>query len=90
MSIEEIWNVTKILFSGIGVTLEIFILTLVLAIPLGIIVAILRNSKCKLIAFIMKIYILIIRGTPIMLQIIIVYFTPYYLFKISYDRFLCQ
>ncbi len=34
MSIEEIWNVTKILFSGIGVTLEIFILTLVLAIPL--------------------------------------------------------
>ncbi len=88
MSIEEIWNVTKILFSGIGVTLEIFILTLVLAIPLGIIVAILRNSKCKIIAFIMKVYILIIRGTPIMLQIIIVYFAPYYLFKISYDRFL--
>lgn len=87
MNIKQIVNVAKILFSGIGVSLEIFILTLILAVPLGIIVALFRNSKCKIISYIMKLYILLIRGTPIMLQIIVVYFAPYYIFKVSYDRF---
>lgn len=88
MELEATLNISKVLFSGIGVTLQIFIITLILAIPLGVIVAILRNSKNKIIQTIMQIYILIIRGTPIMLQIIVVYFAPYYLFKINYDRFL--
>lgn len=87
MNLEQSINVARILHTGIGMSLNLFIITLIISIPLGILVAILRNSKCKIIAFIMKIYILIIRGTPIMLQIIIVYFGPYYLFKISYDRF---
>ncbi|HIT71778.1 MAG TPA: amino acid ABC transporter permease [Candidatus Scatovivens faecipullorum] len=81
-------NLGKVLFSGVGVLLQIFIITLILSIPLGIIIAILRNSKCRIISFITRVYILIMRGTPIMLQIIVVYFAPYYLFKINYDRFL--
>ena len=88
MNLEQTINVARILFSGIGTSLQIFILTFIFAIPLGIIVAVLRNSKCKIISFLMKSYILLIRGTPIMLQIIVVYFCPYYMFGISYDRFL--
>ncbi len=80
-------NLTKILFTGLGNTLLIFVLTLIIGIPIGILVAIAKNSKYKIISFITNIYILIIRGTPMMLQIIFVYFAPYYLFNISYDRF---
>lgn len=87
MSFEQIINVAKILFSGIGTSLQIFILTFIFSIPLGIIVALLQNAKSKIIASLMKGYILLIRGTPIMLQIIVVYFCPYYMFGISYDRF---
>lgn len=88
MEIENIIKVITILFSGLGVTLKIFVCTLIFTLPLGIIVAILRNSKCKIISNTMKLYILLIRGTPMMLLIIFVYFAPYYLFKISYDRFI--
>lgn len=88
MNLEQTMNVTKILFSGIGTSLQIFVLTFIFTIPLGIIVAVLRNSKCKIISTLMQSYILLIRGTPIMLQIIVVYFCPYYMFGISYDRFL--
>lgn len=88
MNFEQIINVAKILFSGIGVSLQIFVLTFIFSIPLGIIVAVLRNSKCKIISYLMQGYILLIRGTPIMLQIIVVYFCPYYMFGISYDRFI--
>ena len=88
MDLEQTINVAKILFSGIGVSLKLFIFTFIFSVPLGIIVAVLRNSKCKIISLLMKLYILLIRGTPIMLQIIVVYFCPYYMFGISYDRFL--
>lgn len=88
MDLDNILNTFEILFSGIGTTLEIFIISLVLSIPFGILIALGRNSKNKVLSGIMNLYILIIRGTPIMLQIIFVYFAPYYLFKISYDRFL--
>lgn len=88
MNFEQTVNVAKILFSGIGVSLQIFILTFIFSIPLGIIVAVLRNSKNKIISLLMKFYILLIRGTPMILQIIVVYFCPYYMFGISYDRFI--
>lgn len=84
---DNFLNLLKILSEGLGTTLLIFILTLILGIPAGILVAIARNSKCKLVNLITKLYILIIRGTPMMLQIIFIYFAPYYLFKVTYDRF---
>ena len=84
---DDFLNLLKILSEGLGTTLLIFILTLILGIPAGILVAIARNSKCKLVNLITKLYILIIRGTPMMLQIIFIYFAPYYLFNVTYDRF---
>ena len=85
---SNILNLFNILSQGLFTTILIFILTLLFAIPLGIVVAIAQNSKNKILNAIIKIYILIIRGTPMMLQIIFIYFAPYYLFKLSYDRFL--
>lgn len=87
MNVEKIFNIIKILFSGLGTSIELFIITLIIAIPLGILIAIMKNSKSKIISCCVKLYILIIRGTPMMLQIIFVYFAPYYLFKLNYDRF---
>lgn len=87
MGLDDVINIIKILFTGLGMALKIFVWTLIFALPLGMLVSILRNSKNKLVANLMKLYILLIRGTPMMLQIIFVYFAPYYLFELSYDRF---
>ena len=84
---ENFLNLLKILSEGLATTLLIFLLTLVLGIPAGILVAVARNSKNRIVKTLIKIYILIIRGTPMMLQIIFIYFAPYYLFKVTYDRF---
>lgn len=87
MEWEYIGKLINILMEGLEVSLKIFILTLIFAIPLGIIVSVLSMSKNKVVAIATKIYILIMRGTPLLLQIICIYFAPYYLFKISYNRF---
>lgn len=84
---ENFLNLLKILSEGLGTTLLVFLITLVLGIPAGILVAVARNSKNKIVKTLIKVYILIIRGTPMMLQIIFIYFAPYYLFKVTYDRF---
>ena len=55
-------------------------LTLVFSLPLGLLVAFGRMSKIKPVQLITKIYISIMRGTPLMLQLLVVYFGPYYLF----------
>ncbi|MDD4010798.1 MAG: amino acid ABC transporter permease [Sphaerochaetaceae bacterium] len=68
-------------------SLWIFFLTIVLSLPLGVIVARGRMSKSKVVSGLVNIYIMIMRGTPLMLQILFVYFAPYYLVGISYDRF---
>ncbi len=70
------------LAEGFLVTVEIFVLTLLFSLPLGMIVAFGRMSKIKIIRFIAKIYISIMRGTPLMLQILVVYFGPFYAFGI--------
>lgn len=62
------------MLSGLGVTLQIFFLTLVLSIPLGIIVAVGRLSKIKPLVAVIQIYIWVMRGTPLLLQIIFIYF----------------
>lgn len=65
---------------GMLTTLEIFALTLVLSLPLGLLVAKGRMSKHVVLREIVKIYISIMRGTPLMLQLIVVYFGPYLIF----------
>lgn len=88
MDFNYLVKLLKILLEGMQVSLEIFAITLVFAIPLGIIVSVLSISKDKIISKITKLYILLMRGTPLLLQIICIYFAPYYLFKISYNRFI--
>ena len=60
--------------AGLKVTLEIFAITLILSIPLGIITAIGRRSKIRIINKITSIYVLIMRGTPLLLQIVFIFF----------------
>ena len=71
------------LAEGFLITVEIFVLTLLFSLPLGLIVAFGRMSGCKVIRIISKIYISIMRGTPLMLQIIVVYFAPFYVFRMQ-------
>lgn len=70
------------LSSGMLISIEIFVLTLVFSLPLGLIVAFGRMSKIKPLQWLAKIYISIMRGTPLMLQLMVVYFGPYYIFHI--------
>ncbi len=68
--------------SGLLVSLEIFFLTLLFSLPLGMVVAFGRMSKKRILSAVTKFYISVMRGTPLMLQLIVVYFGPYYLFRI--------
>lgn len=67
---------------GLIVSVEIFFLTLLFSLPLGLVVAFGRMSRNGFLRTITKVYISIMRGTPLMLQLIVVYFGPYYLFHI--------
>ena len=74
------------MIKGLGIVISIFIITLLASIPLGLIIAILRRSKYKLIKFISKLYILVMRGTPLLLQLIVIFYgLP--LLVITFDRF---
>ena len=68
---------------GMWKTFLIFSLTLVGSLPLGMIVALLRKSKFKVVRGIISGYISIMRGTPLMLQLLVWYFGPYYLFGLN-------
>lgn len=70
------------LTNGFRVTLTIFVLTLLFSLPLGLIVALGRMSKNFLLKNIIKVYISVMRGTPLILQIMFVYFGPYYILGI--------
>ena len=71
---------------GLGRTCAIFFLTLILSMPLGMIVALLRMSKNKVVSAITRFIISVLRGTPLMLQLLAVTYGPYYLFGISVSR----
>lgn len=61
-------------------TCGIFFLTLLFSLPLGMVVMLLRRSRFRVVQWIIKIYIAVMRGTPLMLQLLAWYFGPYYLF----------
>lgn len=69
--------------TGMLVTGEIFFLTLLFSLPLGLLISFGRMAKNKIIQTISKFYISVMRGTPLMLQLIVVYFAPYYVFGIK-------
>lgn len=70
------------LAGGMLVSIQIFMVTLVFSLPLGLLIAFGRMSRNKVLCNIVKGYISIMRGTPLMLQLMVVYFGPYYLFGI--------
>ena len=76
----EIGTLIRELGGGMWISAEIFILTLFFSLPLGLVVAFGRMSKIAPVRWISKLYISIMRGTPLMLQLMVVYFGPYYLF----------
>ncbi len=71
-----LWSVTMSLLEGFGKTLEIFLLTLVLALPLGLIIAFGSMSKFSPVKYLSKCLVWVIRGTPLMLQLIVIFYGP--------------
>ena len=70
------WTVTASLLEGFFVTIKIFLLTLLFALPLGLIISFGSMSKFKPLKWIVKVFVWIIRGTPLMLQLIVFGFGP--------------
>ena len=75
------------MLGGSLVSLEVFFLTLLFSLPLGMVFALGRMSKNPVLQLPVKVLMLIVRGTPLILQLIFVYFAPYYIIKVSYNRF---
>lgn len=73
-------NVTLKLLEGFGKTCEIFAITLVSALPLGLLVALGAMSRFRVLKYVLKTVIWVIRGTPLMLQVIVAYYGPALLF----------
>lgn len=73
--------ILKQLSGGLLTSIAIFTLTLIISLPLGLIVAFGRMSKNKIIAWIVRIYISIMRGTPLVLQLMVIFFAPSIVFK---------
>ena len=71
---------------GLGKTCAIFFLTLLFSLPLGMIVALLRMSALKVVSAITRFFITVLRGTPLMLQLLAVTYGPYYLFGATVAR----
>ncbi|MGP1470310.1 MAG: amino acid ABC transporter permease [Schwartzia sp. (in: firmicutes)] len=71
---EKFLETTLSIWGGAQVTLQIFLTTLVLSLPLGLLAAMARLSKLRLLGRMMEVYIWIMRGSPLMLQLLFVYF----------------
>ena len=80
---EHFVSITKQLSKGMVSTLLIFVLTVVFSMPLGLLVCLIRMSKFKLLQWIARIYISILRGTPLMLQLLVVFFGPHLLLGVD-------
>lgn len=84
---DRLWNLTKMLLDGAGVTLSIFFLTLLFAVPLGMLVAQGRMSRTRLLRAPVSLYIYVMRSTPLMLQIMFIYFLLPQVLPFRVDRF---
>jgi polar amino acid transport system permease protein len=77
----------RLMFEGVLVSLEVFFLTLLFSAPLALAIAFGRMSKNPLLSGLVNIYLLVMRGTPLILQLIFVYFGPKYLYVFLYNTF---
>ena len=71
---------------GLSKTCAIFFLTLVFSLPLGMLVALMRMSRSRILSAVTRSVISVLRGTPLMLQLLAVTYGPYYLFGVSVSR----
>ena len=76
-------TILAMLMEGMVVSFEVFIVTLLGSLPLGMLVCLGRMSKFKPLQWLMRFYISILRGTPLMLQLFVVYYCPYYVFGLQ-------
>ena len=76
MTFERYLKMLKAMLDGSLTSLEVFFLTLIFSIPLALPIALGRMSKDKVLSAIVNVFLLIIRGTPLMLQLLVVYFGP--------------
>lgn len=83
---EQVWALMPQVMEGLKETLRVFIVTLIISIPLGIVVAQLRLSKIKIVSGLTEAYIFVMRGTPLLLQIFFIFFGLPVL-DITIDRF---
>ena len=81
-----LWTMALKMSEGFGKTCAIFFLTLLFSLPLGMIVALLRMSKNRVISSVVRFCISVLRGTPLMLQLLAVTYGPYYLFHLTVSR----
>ena len=89
---SDLNSLLPILWGGFCTTLAIFALTLLFSIPLGLLVAVLKMSRYRIIRYPVSFYISVMRGTPLLLQIVAIYFGSYYPSEyagvdFSFDRF---
>lgn len=68
---------------GFLVTLQLFFVTLIGALPLGVLVAVGRMCRFRPVSYLFRLYISIMRGTPLMLQLMFIFFAPYYILACS-------
>ena len=80
---DKFLSTIKLLGQGFGFSFGIFIFTIIFSLPLGLIVAAGKMSKIKTISAFFTVYVSVLRGTPLMLQLLLVYFGPYYLFGVT-------
>ena len=80
---SKLWRICRQLLKGTGASLLIFVLTLIFSLPLGLLIAFGRMSKFKPLSLLVKLYISIVRGTPLMLQLLVVFFGPHFIFGMS-------
>ena len=71
------------LLEGLEMTLIIFFLVVIFSLPLGLIVCFGRRSKFKPLSWIVRVFIDILRGTPLMLQLLVVFYGPFFLFNMT-------
>ena len=78
-----VMQIVQQLFNSMGITMEIFFVTLVTSLILGLGLALVRMSKSRVLSLIAKFYISVLRGTPLMLQLLLWYFGPFYLWGMN-------
>lgn len=81
---EKFWEITLKLLNGFSTSVLLFIFTLIIALPLGLLMCFCTMSKIKPLQYTMKGIVMILRGTPLMLQIFVIFYVPGLLFNFAW------